>query len=260
MRDSMVFYRSFHEATKDLPPDIYKEAMVALMDYALDGKIGELSPFANMFLQMAKPQVDANNQKYANGCKGGRKASKAEEIHSDSKPSEKQEEIKLEPIKNQEETKPEPNLTKAEPNDNVYDNENVNVNDNTKTMCTADADALFERLWNEYPVKKGKGQVSAAQKKRLLAVGEAALLKAIERYRAELAKDSDWRKAQNGSTFFNSGYVDYLDENFVPDKFRAPKKQDTSGNKFCNFAQRETDYDTLVMDQVHGWLDQAKGA
>ena len=52
-RDSMVFYRSFHEATRELPPEIYKEAMVALMDYALDGRINEVSAYANMFLQMA---------------------------------------------------------------------------------------------------------------------------------------------------------------------------------------------------------------
>lgn len=32
------------------------------------------------------------------------------------------------------------------------------------TMCRADALALFERLWQMYPVKKGKGQVSDAQK------------------------------------------------------------------------------------------------
>ncbi len=65
-------------------------------------------------------------------------------------------------------------------------------------MCIAEAAALFERLWELYPVKKGKGQVSDTQKKKLLAIGETALLKAIERYRAELAKDSGWRRAQNG--------------------------------------------------------------
>ena len=36
------------------------------------------------------------------------------------------------------------------------------------------------------------------------------------RYKSELAKDADWRKPQNGSTFFNSGYVDYLDGNYEP--------------------------------------------
>ena len=109
-RDSMVFYRSFHEATRELPPEIYKEAMVALMDYALDGRINEVSAYANMFLQMAKPQVDANNQRYINGSKGGRKPEPK---------SEKSENVKTkpEPKRNQTGTRSEPNV-------------NVNVNDN----------------------------------------------------------------------------------------------------------------------------------
>lgn len=246
-RDSMVFYRSFHEATKELPPEIYKEAMVALMDYALDGELKKVSAYANMFLQMAKPQVDANNQRYINGSKGGRKSepktAKAEE-----------EETEPEPKRNQTATKPEPN-------ENVNDNENVNVKENKKHSCTAEATALFERLWAEYPVKKGKGQVSDTQKKRLLAIGEPALLKAIERYRAELAKDSGWRRAQNGSTFFNSGYVDYLDGNFVPDKERpAEKKSAGAPNRFRNFEQRNTDYDSMVIDQTLAWLKKEEDA
>ena len=86
-----------------------------------------------------------------------------------------------------------------------------------------DANEMFERLWKAYPNKKGKGKVSDTQKKRLLAIGEPALVKAIERYSAELQKDADWRMPQNGSTFFNSGYVDYLDENFVPSDNQAKK-------------------------------------
>lgn len=246
-RDSMVFYRSFHEATKELPPEIYKEAMVALMDYALDGELKKVSAYANMFLQMAKPQVDANNQRYINGSKGGRKSepktAKAEE-----------EETEPEPKRNQ-------TVTKPEPNENVNDNENVNVKENKKHSCTAEATALFERLWAEYPVKKGKGQVSDTQKKRLLAIGEPALLKAIERYRAELAKDSGWRRAQNGSTFFNSGNVDYLDGNFVPDKERpAEKKSAGAPNRFRNFEQRNTDYDSMVIDQTLAWLKKEEDA
>ena len=40
------------------------------------------------------------------------------------------------------------------------------------------------------------------------------MARAIDRYKADLEKDSGWRKPQNGSTFFNSGYVDYLDANY----------------------------------------------
>lgn len=116
--------------------------------------------------------------------------------------------------------------------DNEYVNDNDNVKENINTL--ADAKALFERLWKMYPNKKGKGQVSDTQKKRLLAIGETTLVKAIERYSLELQKDADWRKPQYGSTFFNSGYVDYLDENYSPGKDSEEGKTvsitSTSGN------------------------------
>lgn len=76
-----------------------------------------------------------------------------------------------------------------------------------------EASELFEKVWALYPSKKGKGQVSDTQKKKLLKIGEEELTRAIERYKADLSRD-EWRKPQNGSTFFNSGYVDYLDENW----------------------------------------------
>ena len=82
-------------------------------------------------------------------------------------------------------------------------------------MCKADALTLFEDLWKLYPSKKGKGQVSLAAKQRLLKVGHEEMVRAIDRYKEDLEKDKDWRKPQNGSTFFNSGYVDYLDENYL---------------------------------------------
>lgn len=75
--------------------------------------------------------------------------------------------------------------------------------------------ALFESLWKLYPCKKGKGQVSETKKLNLLKYGFDEMSRTIERYLSELEKDKDWRKPQNGSTFFNSGYVDYLDCNFM---------------------------------------------
>ena len=98
-----------------------------------------------------------------------------------------------------------------------------------------DACTLFEKLWKLYPNKKGKGQVSLTKKKNLLKIGEEELIRAIDRYKTELEKDKDWRKPQNGSTFFNSGYVDYLDENYAPGKAEKPK----SNNKFNQFPQRD---------------------
>lgn len=93
-------------------------------------------------------------------------------------------------------------------------NQGNQIINNKNTMCKAEAIALFENLWKLYPVKKGKGQVSFAAKQRLLKVGYEEMARAIDRYKSDLEKDSGWRKPQNGSTFFNSGYVDYLDANY----------------------------------------------
>ena len=76
-----------------------------------------------------------------------------------------------------------------------------------------DVNSFFESIWKEYPNKKGKAQVSNTKKQVLYKIGYEHLKRAIDRYIQ--AKDRDpWRAYQNGSTFFNSGYVDYLDENY----------------------------------------------
>lgn len=82
-----------------------------------------------------------------------------------------------------------------------------------KDILPAEVNAFFEKVWALYPNKKGKGQVSKTQKAKLAKIGLEQLTRCIDRYLSELKKD-EWRKPQNGSTFFNSGYVDYLDDNF----------------------------------------------
>ena len=106
---------------------------------------------------------------------------------------------------------------------------------NNNIVQNTEAEAMFEELWLLYPVKKGKGQVSLSAKKRIAKVGIDEMRRAIDRYKAELAKDADWRKPQNGSTFFNSGYVDYLDDNYEP--------QNTMTNS--NIDESMTDLDDL---------------
>ena len=93
-----------------------------------------------------------------------------------------------------------------------------NKKNSVKQPSKADVDAFFESVWKLYPVKKGKGQVSDTKRKVLFNLGYEAIKQAINRYLTELKKDASWRRPQNGSTFFNSGYVDYLDENYEPSK------------------------------------------
>lgn len=109
---------------------------------------------------------------------------------------------------------------------------NININNNTNNnhrdinnvhSCSESpeetpeetAEEFFERAWQHYPNKRGKGQVSEKSKERLMSHGWDNVKRAIDRYIEDLKKD-EWRKPQNGSTFFNSGYIDYLDENYTP--------------------------------------------
>lgn len=116
-----------------------------------------------------------------------------------------------------------------------------NSKSNKNNMCKAEAVALFEKLWKLYPVKKGKGQISDAKKMRLLQIGFDEMSRAIERYK-NYVDSVDYLQYQNGSTFFNSGYVDYLDANYTKPERKSNK------NGFNNFSQR--DYDTDEMKEL----------
>lgn len=94
--------------------------------------------------------------------------------------------------------------------------EKPKVPEKPKKPTKDEIDAFFESLWTLYPEKKGKGQVSDSKRKALYSIGYEEMKRAVERYLKELKKDASWRKPQNGSTFFNSGYVDYLDKNYAP--------------------------------------------
>lgn len=96
---------------------------------------------------------------------------------------------------------------------------------NVRKPSKTEIDRFFDSLWSLYPVKKGKGQVSDSKRKALYEIGEPEMHRAVHRYLTELKKDASWRKPQNGSTFFNSGYVDYLDANFEPQAVQPTGQQ-----------------------------------
>lgn len=109
----------------------------------------------------------------------------------------------------------------------------------------------FERLWKQYPNKKGKGQVSDAKKKVLYKIGEEHIQRALQRYLDGLEKDASWRKPQNGSTFFNSGYVDYLDENYEKPPEQKPQRNLAS----ILSCERDYDFDSLEKQLMQKQLE-----
>ena len=95
---------------------------------------------------------------------------------------------------------------------------------NNTNSAKTEISEMFDRLWKLYPNKRGRSQISEKTKKAIYDIGEEEMTRAIKRYVKDLVAEP-WRKAQNGSTFFTSGYVDYLDENY-----EEPKQEPKSGN------------------------------
>lgn len=121
MRESFVFYRSFFEALEVLNNEQRGKCYAALAAYALNGVVPDDSdPVVKMFFAMARAQIDANNQRYENGRKGGRPKNQTE--------------TKTKPNNNQTMTEEQPKATQSKTE--VEPNVNVNVNVNVKEKDT----------------------------------------------------------------------------------------------------------------------------
>lgn len=92
---------------------------------------------------------------------------------------------------------------------------------------------FFESIWKLYPLKKGKGQVSKTKKQVLQRIGFEQIKRCVDRYVTELRSSGKEKFMMHGSTFFNSGYVDYLDENYVDREQPAePAKESEPEDRF----------------------------
>lgn len=79
MRESIVFYKSFYDGIRYLPPEEQLKAFYAIFDYAFEGTLPQGESPALCAFYMAKPLMDANYKRYESGQKGGRpKKEKAE--------------------------------------------------------------------------------------------------------------------------------------------------------------------------------------
>ena len=61
---SMVVYGSFLDATRELPPETFREFWTALLDYGIDGtEPEELSQISRALFELTRPNVDANTRR-----------------------------------------------------------------------------------------------------------------------------------------------------------------------------------------------------
>ncbi len=78
MRESVLFYRSFYDALKNIPPDERLKVYDAIMEYGMYDRDPDLDGVALAIFLLAKPQIDANNKRYENGCKAKKKRTVSE--------------------------------------------------------------------------------------------------------------------------------------------------------------------------------------
>ena len=81
---------------------------------------------------------------------------------------------------------------------------------NTEIELEKEKDIYIDKIWSLYPNKKGKASAIKSIPKLLKSIGYEKLESCIQKYIKE-NKKTDIQYIQHGSTFFNSGYMDYLD-------------------------------------------------
>lgn len=136
MRDSSIFYRSFYEAINELPDLNKLEVYTAIFEYSFNFNEIELSGLSKTIFTLIKPQLEANNKRFANG----------------NKPKIKQEKSKTE-------AKPKQKTIKDQANNN--NNNNINENNNVKNNYGKNSNiCLFEseylKLCDDYSKEKAE--------------------------------------------------------------------------------------------------------
>ena len=126
-RNSMIIYRSFYEAIKELPKENQADVWTAVYEYGLNGNKIDLPGISNTIFILISPQIEANYKKYLNGIKPKTKQNQSEK---EAKPKQKK-------------SKTETNV-----NDNENENENVYRRFAHLSLSFQEYDKLAE-TWNE---------------------------------------------------------------------------------------------------------------
>jgi hypothetical protein len=138
-RDSMVIYRSFYDAIKELPEKNQLEILKQIFEFGLDGIESELTGLSKTIWILIKPNLEANRTKWESGCKAKQKQKRSK---TEAKPKQERSE------------------TEANVDVDVDVDENEDVNDDEKNNVKAKKEKFdfseygeFEPLvkkWDDY--------------------------------------------------------------------------------------------------------------
>ena len=129
-KKSFVFYDSFLEAMKHLNDAEFRECVLKIRDYALDGVDEESSsPMVNVIMELAKPNLDSAKRRYMASVENGKKGAEFGKLGGA-------------PKGNQNARKNNPQSTPKQPLDvDVNEDVEVDVNVNEEVNVEVDAEA-----------------------------------------------------------------------------------------------------------------------
>lgn len=149
MKESIVFYKSFYEAIKNIPQEEQLKLYNAIFDYSFTEKEPKIEDgIAKAMFILIKPNIDSANARYKasveNGKKGGRPKKETQE-------------------------KTEKNLSKTqeEANKNLNDNEDDNVDVNEDENVNLDDNYIYINL-----LKKYKEKIEREPNRKIIFIGE----------------------------------------------------------------------------------------
>ena len=216
-RTSFVLYTEYRQYTALLNDEECGKLLKSLFDYVENGAVPDFEGSLQMAFLVIKNQLDRDNEKYEsrckrnkeNGAKGGRPR-KNHGLEEGQKPNGFSENPKKP-------KKTERFFSKPLMNNDYMSNDYMNHEDdinNTYAQKKFCACAFFETLWKLYPRKKGKDSVTKKALQEINNIGLDKMKSAIERYKREINENHTQEQyIMYGSTFFNGGYKDYLDDN-----------------------------------------------
>lgn len=142
MRDSFIFYNSFLEALDELEPEVQLIVYQAIARYSLREEMPALEGTAKAIFSLIKPQIDANNKRYEDGCKGGRP-----QKQQNKKPVVFEKDKNKKPVVLKNDDFQKPNV-----NENVNQNENENQNENViDIFCGEEVEKIFQTYQKKCP-------------------------------------------------------------------------------------------------------------
>lgn len=121
-RETFIFYRSFRDAFNALDKDVRLRMYEAVINYGLDLIEPHFEGIEKVLWTLIRPQLEANNKRFENGCKGGAPMGNQN--------------ARKQPKDNRETTKKQPRNNQKQPNNNNNNNNNENVND-IRTLKTS---------------------------------------------------------------------------------------------------------------------------